>query len=129
MAALQIAERQVGDVTVLDLWGQITIGEASETLRATIKQLIENGRTCVLLHLGGVRQVDSSGLGSLVAVYTALQKVGGDLKLVQLSERLEDLMVMTKLVTVFDTYNDEAVALESFRPKAERIEATGTSSA
>ena len=129
MAALQIAERQVGDVTVLDLWGQITIGEASELLRATIKQLIENGRTRVLLHLGGVRQVDSSGLGSLVAVYTALQRVGGDLKLVQLSERLEDLMIMTKLVTVFDTYNDEAVALESFRPNAERIEATGTSPA
>ena len=73
--------------------------------------------------------MDSSGLGSLVAVYTALQRVGGDLKLVQLSERLEDLMIMTKLVTVFDTYNDEAVALESFRPKAERIEATGTSPA
>ena len=116
MAALQIAERQVGDVTVLDLWGQITIGDASETLRATIKQLIENGRTRVLLHLGGVHQVDSSGLGSLVAVHTGLQKCGGDLKLVQLNERLEDLMVMTKLLTVFETYKHEAVALESFRP-------------
>ena len=127
MAALQIVERQVDDVTVLDLWGQITIGEASETLRATIKELIEKGRRHVLLHLGGVRQVDSSGLGSLVAVYTALQKGGGDLKLVQLSERLEDLMVMTKLVTVFETYKDEAVAIKSFLPKAERIEATGQS--
>jgi anti-sigma B factor antagonist len=118
MAALQIAERQVGDVTVLDLWGQITIGDASETLRTTIKQLIENGQTRVLLHLGGVYQVDSSGLGSLVAVYTGLQKCGGDLKLVRLSERLESLMVMTKLLTVFDTYNDEDVALESFQPKS-----------
>ena len=118
MAALQIVERQVGDVTVLDLWGQITIGEASEALRATMNQLIENGRTRVLLHLGGVHQVDSSGLGSLVAIYTGLRKCGGDLKLVQLSERLEDLMVMTKLCTVFDTYKDEAVALESFQPKA-----------
>jgi anti-sigma B factor antagonist len=117
MAALQIAERQVGEVTVLDCWGQITIGEASETLRDTIKQLIENGRTRVLLHLGGVRQVDSSGLGSLVAVHTGLQRCGGDLKLVQLSDRLEDLMVMTKLVTVFDCYKDEAVALESFKPR------------
>ena len=78
MAALQIAERRVGDVTVLDCWGQITIGDASETLRATIKHLVENGRTRVLLHLGGVYQVDSSGLGSLVAVYTGLQKCGGD---------------------------------------------------
>ena len=118
MAALQIAERQVGDVTVLDLWGQITLGDTSETLRATIKNLIENGRTRVLLHLGGVHQVDSSGLGSLVAAYSGLQKCGGDLRLVQLSERLEDLMVMTKLITVFDTYKDEAVALESFRPNA-----------
>ena len=115
MAALQIAERQVGDVTVLDLWGQITIGDSSETLRATIKQLVENGHTRVLLHLGGVHQVDSCGLGSLVAVCSGVRKSGGDLKLVQLSQRLEDLMVMTKLLTVFDTYNDEAVALESFR--------------
>jgi len=117
MAALQIAERRVGDVTVLDCWGQITLGDASETLRTTIKHLVENGHTRVLLHLGGVYQVDSSGLGSLVAVYTGLQKCGGDLKLVQLSERLEDLMVMTKLLTVFDTYKDEAVALESFSRK------------
>jgi len=116
MAALQIAERQVGEVTVLDCWGQITIGDASETLRAKIKDLIDNDRKRVLLHLGGVHQVDSSGLGSLVAVYMAVQKCGGDLKLVQLSDRLEDLMVMTKLVTVFDTYKDEAVALESFKP-------------
>ena len=115
MAALQIVERQVGDVTVLDLWGQITIGDSSETLRAAIKQLVDNGRTRVLLHLGGVHQVDSSGLGSLVAVYTGMQKCGGDLKLVRLSQRLEDLMVMTKLLTVFDTYNDESIALESFR--------------
>ena len=114
MAALQIVERQVGDVTVLDLWGQITIGDSCETLRATIKKLIDNGRTRVLLHLGGVYQVDSSGLGSLVAAYTGLQKCGGDLKLVQLSDRLEDLMVMTKLLTVFDIYKDEGVALESF---------------
>ena len=118
MAALQIAQREVGDVTVLDLWGQITIGDASETLRAKIKELIEHGHKRVLLHLGGVHQVDSSGLGSLVAAYMALKKSGGDLKLVQLSERLEDLMVITKLLTVFDTYKDEAVAIESFHPRA-----------
>jgi anti-sigma B factor antagonist len=115
MAVLQIAERQIGDVTVLDLWGQITIGDSSETLRATIKHLIDNGHTRVLLHLGGVHQADSSGLGTLVAVYTGMQKSGGDLKLVQLNDRLENLMVMTKLLTVFDTYNDEAVAMKSFR--------------
>ena len=115
MGALQIAERHVGDVTVLDLWGQITIGEASEALRATIKQLIEKGDTKVLLHLGGVHHVDSSGLGSLIAAYMSLQKCGGDLKLIQLGEHLEHLMIMTKLLTVFDTYKDEALAVESFR--------------
>jgi len=114
MAALQIAERQVGDVTVLDLWGQITIGEASETLRSTIKELIENGRTKVLLHLGGVYQVDSSGLGTLVATSLGLRKCGGDLKLVQLTQNLENLMIMTKLLTVFDAYKDEALAVQSF---------------
>jgi anti-sigma B factor antagonist len=115
MGRLQIVERQVGDVTVLDLWGEITLGDASENLRAAVKHLIENGRTRVLLHFGGVHQVDSSGLGSLVAAYTGMQKCGGELKLVQLSDGLEDLMVMTKLLTVFDTYKDEGVALKSFR--------------
>lgn len=115
MAVLQVVEREVGDVTVLDLWGQITIGDASETLRTTMQELIKKGRTRVVLHLAGVYQVDSSGLGCLVAAYTGMQKSGGDLKLVQLSPRLEDLMVMTKLVTVFDVYKDEAEALESFR--------------
>jgi anti-sigma B factor antagonist len=68
--------------------------------------------------MGGVSQVDSSGLGSLVAAYMGLQKCGGDLKLVQLSEHLEELMVMTKLLTVFDIYEDEALALQSFRPSS-----------
>ena len=115
MGTLQTVEREVGDVTVLDLWGQITIGDASEALRATIQELIRTGRPRVVLNLGGVYQVDSSGLGCLVAAHTSLQKSGGDLKLVQLSSRLEDLMVMTKLVTVFDVFKDEAEALESFR--------------
>ena len=111
---LQIGERQVGEVTVLDLWGQIMIGDTSETLRSKIKQLTEEGHTKVLLHLGGVHQVDSSGLGTLVAMYLSTRKSGGDLKLLQLSDKLENLMVMTKLLTVFDTYKDEDVALESF---------------
>src|SRR5688500_17631714 len=117
MATLQIAERHVQDVTVLDLWGQITIGEASEALRAKMNDLIEQGRTQVLLHLGGVHQVDSSGLGNLVAMHLGMRNRGGDLKLVQLSGKLEKLIVMTKLLTVFDTYKDEAIALESFRAK------------
>lgn len=115
MAALQIAQRQIGEVTVLDLWGQITIGETSEVLRAHIKELIEKRQLKIILHLGGVYQVDSSGLGSLVAVYSSVKKNGGELKLVQLSDGLENLMIITKLLTVFNVYQHEEEALESFR--------------
>lgn len=114
MAALQIVERQAGDVTVLDLWGQITIGETSEALRSEIVRLSEGGRKNILLHLGGVDRIDSSGLGNLVACYTSVRRKGGDLKLVRLNERVHNLMVMTKLLTVFDTYDDEGPALEDF---------------
>ena len=114
MAALQIAERQVGDVTILDLWGQITIGETSQALRREIGRLCEEDRKNILLHLAGVRQVDSSGLGNLVASCTSLQKKGGALKLVKLSEGIHNLMVLTKLLTVFEVYEDEEQALESF---------------
>lgn len=114
MAALQIAERQAGDVTILDLWGQITIGESSEALRAEIARLSEGGRKKLLLHLGGVNRIDSSGLGTLVACCTSVRRQGGELRLVRLNRRVYDLMVMTKLLTVFDTYDDEGPALESF---------------
>ena len=115
MAGLQIAERQVGDVTILDLWGQITIGETSEALRSEITRLIDGGQKKMLLHMAGVRQVDSSGLGNLVACFTTVQRKGGELKLVKLSERIQDLMLMTKLLTVFDVYDSEEQALGSFK--------------
>ena len=118
MAELQIVERREGDVTVLDLWGRITIGETSEALRGEITRLGEGGRNRILLHLGGVDRIDSSGLGNLVACCASVRRRGGDLKLVGLSGRLHDLMVMTKLLTVFDTYDDEGRALESFGPAA-----------
>lgn len=115
MAALQIARRQVGDVSVLDLWGQITMGEPSETFRDEIKRFVEKPGVKLLLHMGGVHQIDSSGLGSLVAAFTHVQRCGGQLKLVQLSEGLQNLMVVTKLLTVFDVYETEQKALDSFR--------------
>lgn len=115
MASLQIAQRQAGEVSVLDLWGQITLGETSEVLRHQIGQLIEANQVKVLLHLGGIHHVDSSGLGTLVAAYTSVQKKGGDLKLVQLSEKIQNLMVMTKLLTVFDIYEHEEQALKNFQ--------------
>jgi len=115
MAALQIAERQAGDVTILDLWGQITIGETSEALRSEIGRLAEGSQKKILLHMAGVRQVDSSGLGNLVACYTSVQRKGGELKLVKLSEGIQNLMLMTKLLTVFDVHESEEQALGSFK--------------
>lgn len=114
MAELQIVERPEGDVTVLDLWGRITIGETSEALRGEISRLSESGRKKILLHMGGVDRIDSSGLGNLVACCASVRRKGGDLKLVRLSGRVHDLMVMTKLLTVFDTYDDEGPALAGF---------------
>ena len=114
MAGLQIAERRAGDVTILDLWGQITIGETSEALRNEIGRLTEGNQKKILLHMAGVRQVDSSGLGNLVACFTSVQRKGGELKLVKLSERIQDLMLMTKLLTVFDVHENEEQALGSF---------------
>ena len=118
MTELQIVERREGDVTVLDLWGRITIGETSEALRGEITRLSEGGRKKILLHLGGVDRIDSSGLGNLVACCASVRRGGGDLKLVRLSGRLHDLMVMTKLLTVFDIYDDEERALVNFEPAA-----------
>lgn len=115
MAALQIVEREADGVTVLDLWGQITIGETSEALRTKIRELIDEGRTQILLHLGGVHLVDSSGLGSLVAMYSTVRNQGGKLKLVRLSTALESLLVITKVLTVFETFDDEDEAIKSFK--------------
>lgn len=115
MAGLQIAERKAGDVTILDLWGQITIGETSEALRNEITKLADGTQKKILLHMAGVRQVDSSGLGNLVACFTSVQRKGGALKLVKLSERIQDIMLMTKLLTVFDVYDSEEEALGSFK--------------
>ncbi len=115
MAGLQIAERQAGDVTSLDLWGQITLGETSEALRSEISRLVDSGQKKIILHMAGVGQVDSSGLGNLVSCFTSVQRKGGELKLVKLSERIQDLMLMTKLLTVFDVYDSEEQALGSFK--------------
>lgn len=115
MAELNIKERQAGDVTVLDLDGRITIGEGSVALRSAIRRLVEEGKKRILLNLGGVGYVDSSGIGELVSSFTAVQKEGGELKLLNLTQKIKDLLAITKLLTVFDTYDDEQTALESFK--------------
>jgi anti-sigma B factor antagonist len=115
MAELDIKERQAGDVTVLDMSGKITIGEGSVALRSAIRRLLEEGKKKILLNLAGVGYIDSSGIGELVSSYTAINKEEGQLKLLNLTQKLQDLLAITKLLTVFDTYDDEAAALSSYK--------------
>lgn len=114
MAELNISERQAGDVTILDLDGKITIGEGSVALRSAIRRLLGEGKNKILLNLGGVGYVDSSGIGELVSSYTAVNKEGGQLKLLNLTQKIQDLLAITKLLTVFDTFDDEGDALASY---------------
>ena len=115
MAELNISERQVGEVTVLDMDGKITIGEGSVALRTAIRRLLEEGKKKILLNLAKVGYIDSSGIGELIANYTTLSRDGGQLKLLKLTDKIRDLLVITKLLTVFDAYDDEAEALNSFK--------------
>jgi anti-sigma B factor antagonist len=115
MAELNINERQAGDVTVLDMSGKITIGEGSVALRTAIRRVLEEGKRRILLNLGGVSYIDSSGIGELVSSYTAINKDEGQLKLLNLTQKLQDLLAITKLLTVFDVYENEAEALNSFK--------------
>ncbi|HEX8097549.1 MAG TPA: STAS domain-containing protein [Pyrinomonadaceae bacterium] len=115
MAELDIRERQAGDVTVLDMSGKITIGEGSVALRSAIRRLLEEGKKKILLNLGGVGYIDSSGIGELVSSYTAINKEQGQLKLLNLTQKLRDLLAITKLLTVFDVYENEPEALNSYK--------------
>ncbi len=115
MAELNIQEREAGDVTILDMSGKVTIGEGSVALRSAIRGLLEKGRKKILLNLSGVGYIDSSGIGELVASFTAINKEGGQLKLLNLTQKLQDLLAITKLLTVFDVYETEADALGSYK--------------
>jgi anti-sigma B factor antagonist len=115
MAELNIRERQAGDITVLDMDGRITIGEGSVALRSAVRRLLEEGKKNILLNLAGVGYIDSSGIGELVSSYTAINKEGGQLKLLSLTQKLQDLLTITKLLTVFDAYDTEADALSNFK--------------
>src|SRR5437762_3216266 len=115
MAELDLKERQAGDVTILDLSGEVRIGEGSITLRDTIRNLADQGKKKLLLNLRGVKYIDSSGIGELIANYTTVSRQGGQLKLLNLTDKIQSLLVITKLLTVFDTYDNEAEALNSFK--------------
>ncbi len=115
MAELNISERQVGDVTILDMDGKITIGEGSVALRTAIRRLLEESKKKILLNLARVGYIDSSGIGELVSSYTAINKENGQLKLLNLTQKLQDLLTITKLLTVFDVYESEEEALASYK--------------
>lgn len=115
MAELNISERQAGDVTVLDMSGKITIGEGSVALRTAIRRLLEENKKKILLNLAGVGYIDSSGIGELVSSYTAIDRENGQLKLLNLTQKLQDLLTITKLLTVFDVFENESEALSSFK--------------
>lgn len=109
-----INERSAGDVTILDLSGKITIGEGSVQLREKVRSLLTAGKKKLLLNLGDVSYVDSSGIGELVSCFTTTNNQGGSLKLLNLTKKIQDLLSITKLLTVFETFDDEAAALASF---------------
>ena len=121
MINLYINQRRVKDVTVLDLKGRVRIGGGTVSLHKSIRCLVEEGKTQILLDLAAVTHIDSSGLGELISSHVTLSNKGGALKLVHLTERLCDLMTVTKLLTVFDVYDDEPEALASFGGEVLRI--------
>jgi anti-sigma B factor antagonist len=104
----------VGDVTVIDAAGRITLGEGSSTFRDTIRDLAQSGSKKILLNLGEVSYIDSSGIGELVSAFTTVTNHGGVLKLLNLTKRVQDLLQITKLYTVFEVHDDEAGAVRSF---------------
>jgi anti-sigma B factor antagonist len=115
MAALFATTREVGEVTMVDLSGRIALGEGSALLRKLIRDLLDNGKTKILLNLGDINYIDSSGIGELVSGFTAVRSRQGELKLLNLTKKVKDLLQITKLFTVFDVYTDEATAVQSFK--------------
>ena len=111
---MQIDERVVDDVTILDLKGKMTLGEGDELLKDKINSLASQGHKKLVLNLEAVPYIDSAGLGEIVRTYTSISRQGGKLKLLNVSKRIYDLLVITKLVTIFDSYENEGDAVASF---------------
>jgi len=109
-----ISTRQVGGVTIVDIRGRIVLGEESASVRDVVCDLLSKGHKQILLNLGAVDYIDSMGLGSLVAAFVSVRKQGGELKLLNLTNKVTDIMQITKLYTVFDMMNDEAAGVKSF---------------
>ena len=112
--SVKLSTRQVGDVTVIDSVGRITLGEGASVFRDTVRDLAAKGDKKILLNLSDVTYIDSSGIGELVSGFTTVTNHGGVLKLLGLSKRVKDLLQITKLYTVFEVFDDEATAVRSF---------------
>jgi anti-sigma B factor antagonist len=116
--ALQIEEKQIDGVTVLDFVGRITLGDESNQVRIKIKEVLGKGKSQIVLDLARVGHIDSAGLGMLMAGYTSAQNQGATLKLANLTKRFHELLNITKLVTIFATYDSVDAAVKSFAKKA-----------
>jgi anti-sigma B factor antagonist len=112
--SMKASTRQVDGITIVDLSGRITLGEGSVVLRDSIKDLLGKGQKKILLNLGDVSYIDSSGIGELVSAFTSVRNQGGELKLLNLTKKVHDLLQITKLYTVFDVKDDEATAISAF---------------
>jgi anti-sigma B factor antagonist len=115
---MQIDERSVGDVLILDVKGRITLGEGDELLKDKVNSLLNQGRKKIVLNLAEVPYIDSAGLGEIVRTYTTVSRQGGNLKLLSLTKRITDLLAITKLLTVFETFDSENEAVQSFSASA-----------
>ena len=113
--SMSLRPRRLDDVVVLDLSGRITIGEGTLIVRDTIHKLLEAGERKFLLNLSDCNYIDSSGLGELVTSFTTVRNLGGQFKLLNLTKRVQDLLQITKLLTVFESYNNETEALKSLK--------------
>jgi anti-sigma B factor antagonist len=111
---MKSSTRQIDGVTIVDLSGRITLGEGSVILRDTVRELMGKGNKKILLNLGDVNYIDSSGIGELVSAFTTVRNQGGELKLLNLTKKVHDLLQITKLYTVFDVKDDETTAVKSF---------------
>ncbi len=112
--SVKLSVRQVGDVSVVDAAGRITLGEGSSAFREVIRDLVNKGSRKVLLNLADISYIDSSGIGELVSGFTTVANHGGQLKLLRLTKRVQDLLQITKLYTVFEVFEDESAAVRSF---------------
>lgn len=112
--SIKASTRQVDGVTVVDLSGRITLGEGSSVLRDTVRDLLNRGQKKILLNLGDITYIDSSGIGELVSGFTTVTNQGGQLKLLNLTKKVHDLLQITKLYTVFEVHTDETAAVRSF---------------